>query len=77
MLYYNGHGIKENFYIYKQGVAVGKVLVQSSYEPYSPDALKEFQKMNESPKMEVTPTIETIESKDPPKTESSDSLLMN
>jgi hypothetical protein len=27
--------------------------------------------------MEFTPTIETIESKDPPKTESSDSLLMN
>jgi hypothetical protein len=42
MLYYNGHGIKENFYIYKQGVAVGKVLVQSSYEPYSPEALKEL-----------------------------------
>jgi hypothetical protein len=27
MLYYNGHGIKDHFYIFKEGVAVGKILI--------------------------------------------------
>ena len=34
LLYYNGHGIKDHFYIFKDGVAVGKLLVQSIFEPY-------------------------------------------
>ncbi len=34
LLYYNGHGLKDHFYIYKEGIAVGKVLIQSIFEPY-------------------------------------------
>ena len=34
MLYYNGHGIKDHFYIFKDGVAVGKLLVQSLFDPF-------------------------------------------
>lgn len=34
LLYYNGHGIKDHFYIFKEGVAVGKILIQSLFEPY-------------------------------------------
>jgi hypothetical protein len=56
LLYYNGHGIKEHFYIFKEGVAVGKILVQSIFEPYEgktdesiEDHRRAYQEMQMSP----------------------------
>ena len=36
LLYYNGHGIKDNFYVFKNGQAVGKLLMKTSFEAYPP-----------------------------------------
>ena len=32
LLYYNGHGIKEHFHIYKDNLSVGKILLQTQFE---------------------------------------------
>jgi hypothetical protein len=35
LLFYNGHGIKDRFFIFKDGLAIGKVFLQTTYEPYT------------------------------------------
>jgi hypothetical protein len=37
LLFYNGHGIKDHFFVFKNDLAVGKVLLQTSYEPFPPE----------------------------------------
>lgn len=39
LLYYNGHGIRESFHLYKNNRAVGKISLSTSFEAYSPREL--------------------------------------
>ena len=36
LLYYNGHGIKDHFYIYRNSLAVGRVLLSTTFDAYAP-----------------------------------------
>lgn len=37
LFFYNGHGIKDHFYVFKNDLAVGKILLHTSFEPYPPE----------------------------------------
>lgn len=39
LFFYNGHGIKDHFYVFKNDLAVGKVLLHTTFEPYPPQAM--------------------------------------
>lgn len=39
LLYFNGHGFKDYFYLYSHGTAVAKLLINTSYEAYPKDQL--------------------------------------
>ena len=34
LLFYNGHGIKDRFFIFKNGLAIGKLFLHTSYKAY-------------------------------------------
>ena len=36
LLYYNGHGIKDHFFIYRDNLAIGRLLLSTSFENYAP-----------------------------------------
>lgn len=39
LFFYNGHGIKDHFYVFKNELAVGKILLHTSFEPYPPEQM--------------------------------------